>query len=115
MRASCPNASLSFAICLKSLNPSRAVLVPRFRANPDVAKLATPVFGDHRRTGWRAGFRGSLPPHRRRGVAISKPAPSEALATFDQLRWEFDGASPVIGRMQRDMRARLEAELNAVT
>jgi hypothetical protein len=43
------------------------------------------------------------------------PASSEALATFDRVRREFYRAAPVIDRVQRDMRAQLEAQLNAVT
>jgi O-antigen biosynthesis protein len=60
-------------------------------------------------SGWIADSHEALRQLRR------KPAPSEALATFDRVRCEFNRASPVIDRMQRDMRARLEAELNAVT
>jgi hypothetical protein len=43
------------------------------------------------------------------------PAASAALATFDRVRCEFDRAAPVIDRVQRDMRARLEAQLNGLT
>jgi hypothetical protein len=60
-------------------------------------------------SGWIADIHEALRQLRR------KPAPSEALATFDRVRCEFNRASRVIDRMQRDMRGRLEAELNAVT
>jgi hypothetical protein len=38
------------------------------------------------------------------------PAPAAALATLDRVRSGLDRAAPVISRIQRDLRARLEAE-----
>jgi hypothetical protein len=67
------------------------------------------IISDPVTSGWIADIHDALRQLRR------KPAPSEALATFDRVRREFDRASPVIDRMQHDMRARLDAELNAVT
>jgi hypothetical protein len=67
------------------------------------------IISDPVTSGWIADIHDALRQLRR------NPAPSEALATFDRVRCEFDRATPVIDRMQRDMRARLEAQLNAVT
>jgi hypothetical protein len=67
------------------------------------------IISDPVTSGWIAEIHDALRQLRR------NPAPSEALATFDRVRCEFERAAPVIDQMQRDMRARLEARLNAVT
>jgi hypothetical protein len=67
------------------------------------------IISDPVTSGWIADIHDALRQLRR------NPAPSAALATFDRVRCEFDRAAPVIDLMQRDMRARLEAQLNAVT
>jgi hypothetical protein len=67
------------------------------------------IISDPVTSGWIADIHDALRQLRR------NPALSEALATFDRVRCEFDRAAPVIDRMQRDIRAPLEAQLNAVT
>jgi hypothetical protein len=67
------------------------------------------IISDPVTSGWIADIHNALRQLRR------NPAPSEALATFDRVRCEFNRAAPVIDRMQRDIRAPLEAQLSAVT
>jgi hypothetical protein len=76
----------------------------RHHALSDADIISNPVT-----SGWIADIHDALRQLRR------NPALSEALATFDRVRCEFDRAAPVIDRMQRDIRAPLEAQLNAVT
>jgi O-antigen biosynthesis protein len=66
------------------------------------------IISDPVTSGWIADIHDALRQLRR------NPARSEMLATFDRVRCEFDRAVPVIGQMQRDIRAPLEAQLNAV-
>jgi hypothetical protein len=67
------------------------------------------IISDPVTSGWIADIHDALRQLRR------NPAPPGALATFDWVRCEFDRAAPVIDRVQRDMRARLEAQLTTVT
>jgi hypothetical protein len=67
------------------------------------------IISDPVTSGWIADIHDALRQLRR------NPAQSEVLATFDRVRCEFDRAAPVIDQMQRDIRAPLEAQLNAVT
>jgi hypothetical protein len=72
----------------------------RHHALPDADILNDPVT-----SGWIADIHDAL--HQLRRV----PASAAALATFDRVRGEFDRAAPIIDRVQRDLCARLKAEL----
>jgi hypothetical protein len=63
------------------------------------------IVSDPVTAGWIADIHDAL--HQLRRAA----APAEALATFDRVRGEFDRAAPIIDRVQRDLCARLKAEL----
>jgi hypothetical protein len=66
------------------------------------------IISDPVTSGWIADVHDALRQLKR------NPASSKARATFDRVRGEFDRAAPVIDRVQRDTRARLEAQLDAV-
>jgi hypothetical protein len=63
------------------------------------------IISDPVTAGWIADIHHALRQLRR------NPAQAEALATFDRVRCELDRAAPIIDRVQRDLRAQLDAEL----
>ncbi len=67
------------------------------------------IISDPVTSGWIADIHDALRQLRR------NPASSKARATFDRVRGEFDRAAPVIDQVRREMRAPLEARLDAVT
>jgi hypothetical protein len=67
------------------------------------------IISDPVTSGWIADIHDALRQLRR------NPASSKARATFDRVRGEFDRAAPVIDQVRREMRARLEPRLDAIT